>query len=156
MRNEKLNDELFTFVVELGSSRIKHPTSTLTLDAYGISCSLLFVSGNPTSFGIQMPHFQRSGQTHTISIRSTDFYQMNDVAEEVESGPAFILQSYLWSSLPKHLKKLQLAECQVSDSQIGILVRALHGHETIEVSVERLDLPSVLRAACSRLMIHFT
>ncbi|XP_073389153.1 uncharacterized protein [Physcomitrium patens] len=92
----------------------------------------LLLAGNPTSFGIQMPHFQRSGQTHTISIRSTDFYQMNDVAEEVESGPAFILQSYLWSSLPKHLKKLQLAECQVSDSQIGILVRALHGHETIE------------------------
>lgn len=82
-----------------------------------------------------MPHFQRSGQIRqTFTIRSTDFFYSNVEAEEVASGPAFILQAFLWSSLPKHLKRLQLAECQITDSQIATLIRALDNHEAIEVS----------------------
>lgn len=55
-------------------------------------------------------------------------------AEDVSQGPEFVLQAFLWSSLPKYLKRLQLAECQITDSQITTLVRALDNHEAIEVS----------------------
>lgn len=82
-----------------------------------------------------MPHFQRSGQSrHIITVRSTDFSYAPIEAEDVFQGPAFILQAFLWSSLPRDLKRLQLAECQITDSQITTLVRALDNHEEIEVS----------------------
>ena len=95
----------------------------------------LHVSGNCTPFGSQMPQFRRAGQVrHTITIRATDFYNSNVEPEEVASGPAFILQAFVWSSLPKQLKRLQLSECQITDSQIATLTRALDNHEAIEVS----------------------
>ncbi|KAG0632349.1 hypothetical protein M758_1G321600 [Ceratodon purpureus] len=100
----------------------------------GSSLRELLLASNCTPFGSQMPHFQRTGQIrHIFTIRSTDFFHTNVEAEEVASGPAFILQAFLWSSLPNHLKRLQLAECQITDSQIATLIRALDNHETIEI-----------------------
>lgn len=102
--------------------------------AYCSKITTIF-SGNCTSFGSQMPHFQRLGQTrHTFTIRPTDFFYSHVEPEEVAPVPAFLLQAFLWSSLPKHLKRLQLAECQITDSQIVTLIRALDNHEAIEVS----------------------
>jgi Ran GTPase-activating protein (RanGAP) involved in mRNA processing and transport len=94
----------------------------------------LLLQGNCTPFGSQVPHFQRSGMVrHTMTFRPTDFSFAPIEAEDVSQGPAFILQAFIWSSLPKHLKRLQLAECQITDSQINSLVKALDNHEVIEI-----------------------
>lgn len=90
-------------------------------------------SGNCTSFGGKVPPFQRSG-AGIISIRMADFSYTGTEVEEVSEGPEFTLQVFLWSSLPKYLKRLQLVECQLTDSQITTLVKALDNHEAIEVS----------------------
>ncbi len=68
-----------------------------------------------------------------MTFRPTDFSFAPIEAENVSLGPAFSLQAFIWSSLPKHLKRLQLAECQITDSQINSLVKALDNHEVIEV-----------------------
>jgi Ran GTPase-activating protein (RanGAP) involved in mRNA processing and transport len=100
----------------------------------------LLLQGNCTPVGSQAPQFQRSGMVrHTITFRPSDFRSHADIdfepmeAEDRSEGPAFVLQAFLWSSLPKYLKRLHLADCQITDSQITTLVRALETHEVIEI-----------------------
>jgi hypothetical protein len=104
-----------------------------------------------------MPHFQRSGQTrHTFTIRPTDFFYSNVEAEEAPSGPAFILQALLWSSLPKYLQRLQLADCQITDSQIATLVRALDNHEAIEVSGQKIRILKIYLYRTRMTLLFYT
>lgn len=102
-------------------------------------------SGNCTPFGSHAPQFQRSGMVrHTITFRTSDFRSPANIdfepmeAEDRSEGPSFVLQAFLWSSLPKYLKRLHLADCQITDSQVTTLVRALETHEVIEVSIRSL------------------
>jgi len=94
----------------------------------------LLLEGNFRPLGSQPSRtYWQPGRVRQFQISSMDNIVTQAKFEENNPGLLYTLQALIWSALPKNLKRLQLPQCKITDSQVTSLMRALNQHEIIQI-----------------------